>query len=80
MSNISYKLNSESITFIDLFEEAKSKFPNDEQNQHLYLWERMREIGYTTDETETNSSDVRVLKKMSDATLAKYFPNTQKDS
>ena len=80
MSNISYQLNSESITFIDLFEEAKSKFPNDEQNQHLYLWERMREIGYTTEETETKSSDVRVLKKMSDATLAKYFPNTQKDS
>ena len=80
MSNISYKLNSESITFIDLFEEAKSKFPNDEQNQHLYLWERMREIGYTIEETETKSSDVRVLKKMSDATLAKYFPNTQKDS
>ena len=80
MSNISYQLNSESITFIDLFEEAKSKFPNDEQNQHLYLWERMREIGYTIEETETKSIDVRVLKKMSDATLAKYFPNTQKDS
>ena len=79
MSNISYKLNSESITFIDLFEEAKSKFPNDEQNQHLYLWERMREIGYTTEETETKSSDVRVLKKMSDATLAKYSSDIQKD-
>ena len=79
MSNISYKLNSESITFIDLFEEAKSKFPNDEQNQHLYLWERMREIGYTIEETETKSSDVRVLKKMSDATLAKYSSDIQKD-
>ena len=80
MSNISYQLNSNSISFIDLFEEAKSKFPNDEQNQHLYLWERMREIGYTIEETETKPSDIRVLKKMSDATLAKYFPNTQKDS
>ena len=79
MSNISYKLNSESITFIDLFEEAKSKFPNDEQNQHLYLWERMREIGYTIEETETKSIDVRVLKKMSDATLAKYSSDIQKD-
>ena len=79
MSNISYQLNSESITFIDLFEEAKSKFPNDEQNQHLYLWERMREIGYTIEETETKSSDVRVLKKMSDATLAKYSSDIQKD-
>ena len=79
MSNISYKLNSESITFIDLFEKTKSKFPNDEQNQHLYLWERMREIGYTIEETETKSSDVRVLKKMSDATLAKYSSDIQKD-
>ena len=80
MSNILYQLNSESITFIDLFEEAKSKFPNEKQKQHLYFWERMREIGYTTEETETKPSDIRVLKKMSDATLAKYFPNTQKDS
>ena len=79
MSNISYKLNSKSITFIDLYEEAKIKFPNDKQNQHLYFWERMREIGYTTEETETKSSDVRVLKKMSDATLAKYSSDIQKD-
>ena len=80
MSNISYKLNSDSISFLDLYDEVKEKFPNDAQEQHNYLWERMREIGYTTEETETKSSDIRVLKKMSDATLAKYFPNTQKDS
>ena len=79
MSNISYQLNSESITFIDLFEEAKSKFPNEKQKQHLYFWERMREIGYTTEETETKPSDIRVLKKMSDATLAKCFSDIQKD-
>ena len=79
MSNILYKLNSKSITFIDLFEEAKSKFPNDKQNQHLYLWERMREIGYTIKKTETKPSDVRVIKKMSDATLEKYSSDIQKD-
>ena len=79
MSNISYQLNSESITFIDLFEEAKSKFPNDKQNQHDYLWKRMREIEYTREETETKQSDIRVLKKMSDATLAKCFSDIQKD-
>ena len=78
MSNISYKLNSESITFIDLFEEAKSKFPNDDKEQHCYLWERMREIGYTVETTKTNPNDVRELKKMSDSTLAKYFPDSQK--
>ena len=80
MSNISYKLNSDSISFLDLYDEVKEKFPNDEQEQHNYLWERIREIGYSVEETETKPSDFRVLKKMSDATLAKYFPNTQKDS
>ena len=79
MSNISYILNSDTISIIDLCKESETKFPNDKQNQHDYLWKRMREIGYTREETETKQSDIRVLKKMSDATLAKYFSDIQKD-
>ena len=75
--NLSIKLNSESISIVNLYEEATLKFPNQKQKQHDYLWERMREIGYTTEKTETKPSDVRILKKMSDATLAKYFPDIQ---
>tara|TARA_R110002124_G_scaffold57281_2_gene160612 strand:+ start:563 stop:805 length:243 start_codon:yes stop_codon:yes gene_type:complete len=79
MSNISYILNSDTITIIDLCKESEAKFPNNKQNQHDYLWKRMREIGYTREETDIKQSDIRVLKKMSDATLAKYFSNIQKD-
>tara|TARA_R110001583_G_C5395198_1_gene385142 strand:- start:182 stop:424 length:243 start_codon:yes stop_codon:yes gene_type:complete len=77
MSNISHVLNSDEVSIFELCTEAVSKFPNDIDSQHNYLWKRMREIGYKVEVTETKPSEKRRIEKMSDATLAKFFPNIQ---
>lgn len=77
MSNISHVLNSDKISIYELCEESMSKLPNDVDSQHNYLWKRMREIGYKVEVTETKPIEKRRIKKMSDATLAKFYPDIQ---
>lgn len=75
-SSVHYVLNSETTSIFEICEEASLKFKNNIQKKHEYLWNKMREIGYKKVVTKETRAP-RIIEQMSDATLAKYYPNIQ---